>query len=57
MRHVLVQKREGKGPLGRPRLRIIILKWKLNKYDASWVEWIDLVQGRDKWRVLVTTVK
>jgi hypothetical protein len=48
---------EGKGPLGRPRLR-----WKDNiKVDIQEVEcgslyWIDLDQERDRWLALVYAV-
>ena len=51
---VLVGKPEGKRPLGRPRLR-----WedniKLNHQDVGCggMDWIELVQDRDRWRALV----
>ena len=51
---VLVGKPEGKRPLGRPRRR-----WEDNiKTDHREVghgdmDWIELAQGRDRWRVLV----
>jgi hypothetical protein len=51
-------KPEGKRPLGRPRLR-----WENNiKMDPQEVgvgsgDWIELVQDRDRWRALVSTVK
>ena len=54
---VLVGKPEGKGPLGRPRRR-----WKDNiKMDLQVVgrdcgDWMELAQGRDRWRTLVNTV-
>ena len=54
---VLVGKPEGKRPLGRPRLR-----WEINiKMDLQGVgyrvmEWIELVQDRDRWRMLVNAV-
>jgi len=54
---VLVRKREGKRPLGRPRCR-----WEDNiKMDSQEVGcegmyWIDLAQDRDKWRALVNAV-
>jgi len=54
---VLVGKREGKTPLGRPRP-----KWEDNiKIDFQVVEfqgmeWIDLVQDRDRWQAVVNAV-
>jgi len=53
---VLVGKPEGKRPLGRPRRR-----WEDNiKMDLREVggggDWMELAQGRDKWRALVNTV-
>jgi hypothetical protein len=54
---VYVEKSEGKIPLGRLRHR-----WKYNiKMDPQEVEcggmdWIDLVQDRDKWRALLYVV-
>jgi hypothetical protein len=50
-------KTKGKRPLGRPRRR-----WKDNiKLDHQEVgfggmDWIDLAQGRDRWRALVNAV-
>ena len=57
MYRVLVWKREGKRPLGRPRRR-----WKNNiKMDIQEVgcegmDWIDLAQDRDRWRALGNVV-
>jgi hypothetical protein len=54
----LVGKPEGRKPLGRPRLG-----WedniKMNLWDVGWggaMYWIDLVQGRDRWRAVVNAV-
>ena len=54
---VLVGKPEGKRPLGRPRRR-----WEDNiKMDLKDVgrgcgDWMELAEGRDRWRALVSTV-
>jgi hypothetical protein len=55
---VLVGKREGKRPLGRPRRR-----WENNiKVDLQEVgggngDWMESAQDRDRWRALVAAVK
>jgi hypothetical protein len=54
---VLVGKPEGKRPVGRPRRR-----WedniKMDPQEVMWrgMEWIDLVQDRDRWRAVVNAV-
>jgi hypothetical protein len=54
---VLVGKREGKGPLGRPRR-----SWedniKMDLHEVGWgaMDWIDLAQDRDRWSALVNAV-
>jgi hypothetical protein len=54
---ILVEKPEGKRPLGRPRRR-----WmdniKMDLRDIGWcvIEWIDVAQDRDQWTALVNTV-
>jgi hypothetical protein len=54
---ILVGNPKGKRPLGRPRRR-----WedniKINLGEIGWgvMEWIDLVQDRDQWKVLVNMV-
>jgi hypothetical protein len=54
---VLVGKAEGKRPLGRPRRR-----WKdgiimdLREIGCGSVDWIQLAQGRVRWRILVNMV-
>ena len=53
---VLVGKPEGKRPLGRPMRR-----WedniKMDLQEVGWdTNWIDLVQNKDKWRVVVSAV-
>jgi hypothetical protein len=54
---VLVGKPEGKRPLGRPRR-----KWEdgirmdLREIGLEGVDWIRLVQDRDRWRAIVSAV-
>jgi hypothetical protein len=54
---VLIGKPEGKRPLGKPRRR-----WedeiRMDLRGIGWgsVDWIQLAQGRDRWRVVVSTV-
>jgi hypothetical protein len=53
---ILVGRPEGRRPLGRPRRR-----WEDNiKMDLKEVgcgmDWIELVQDRDRWRALVNAV-
>jgi hypothetical protein len=55
---VLVEKPEGKRPLGRPRRR-----WedniKMDLQELGWIcgNWMEVAQDRDKWRTLVATVR
>jgi hypothetical protein len=54
---ILVGKPEGKRPLGRPR-RIWVdnIKMNLREIGGDGVDWIDMAQDGDQWRVLVNTV-
>jgi hypothetical protein len=50
-------KPEGKRPLGRPRHRWVNnIKMDLREIGWGGMDWIDLTQDRDQWRVLVNTV-
>jgi hypothetical protein len=51
---VLVGRPKGKSPLGRPRRRWENgIKMDLREIDWGGVEWIQLAQGRDRWRAVV----
>jgi hypothetical protein len=53
----LVEKPEGKRPLGRPRRRWIEnIKMDLLEIGLSVVDWIGLAQDRYRWRVLVNSM-
>jgi hypothetical protein len=54
---ILVEKQEGKRPLGRPRRRWVDnVKMDLREIGWGSMDWIDLAQDRDQWRALVNTV-
>ena len=54
---VLVGKGEGKRPLGRTRRRWVDnIGMELQEVGCGYVEWIGLVQDRDRWRTLVSAV-
>jgi hypothetical protein len=54
---ILVEKPEGKRALGRPKLRYVY-NTKMDLREIGWggMDWIDLSQDRDQWRVLVNAV-
>jgi hypothetical protein len=54
---ILIGKPEGRRPLGRPRRRWEDnIKMDLREIGFGDVDWINLVQDRDRWRALVNTV-
>ena len=54
---VLVEKSEGKIPLGRPRHRWEdSIKMDLQEVGCVGMDWIELAQDRDRWWALVTAV-
>ena len=54
---VLVAKPEGKRSLGRPRRRWEDnIKMDLDELGRGCGDWMELVQDRDRWRALVSTV-
>jgi hypothetical protein len=54
---VLLGKPEKERPLGRPRRRWVdTIKMDLREIRWNAVDWIDMAQDRNQWRVLVNTV-
>ena len=54
---ILMGKPEGKRPLGRPRLRWDDnIKMGLQEVGCGGMDWIELAQDWDRWRVLVNAV-
>jgi len=54
---VLLGKPEGKRPLGRPRRRWVDnIRMDLQEVGSGYMDWIGLVQDRDRWRTLVSAV-
>jgi hypothetical protein len=54
---ILVEKPEGKRPLGRPRCRWVNnIKMTIREIGWGSMDWIDLAQNGDQWRALANTV-
>ena len=53
---VLVEKPERRRPLGRPRRRWVDIWMDLQEVGCGYMDWIGLVQDRDRWRTLVSAV-
>ena len=54
---VLVGKPMGKKPLGRPGRRWVDnIRMDLQEVGCGYMDWIGLVQDRDRWRTLVSAV-
>jgi hypothetical protein len=54
---VLVEKPEGRRPLGRPRRRCEDnIKRNLQEVGGGCADWMERAQNRDSWRALVGTV-
>ena len=54
---VLVGKPEGRRPLGRPRRRWVDnIRTDLQEVGCGYMDWIEVAQDRDRWRMLVSAV-
>ena len=57
MYRVLVEKPEGRKPLGRPRRRWVDnIRMDLQEVVCGYMNWIGLAQDRDRWRKLEIAV-
>jgi len=54
---ILVEKPDGRRPLGRPRRRWVDnIRMDLQEMGCGYMDWIGLAQDRDRWRTLVSAV-
>jgi len=54
---VLLEKPEGRRPMGRRRLRCVgNIRMDLQEEGCGYIDWIGLAQDRDRWRTLVSAV-
>ena len=57
MHRVLVEKSEGKRPLGRPRRRLEDnIKMDIQEVGGGCGDWMELAQDKESWRSFVSTV-
>ena len=57
MYRVLVEKPEGRSPLGRPRRTWMDnIRMDIQEVGCGYMDWIELAQDRDRWRTLVSVV-
>ena len=53
----LLEKPEGKRPMGRPRRRWVDnIRMDLQEVGCGYMDWIGLAQDRERWRTLVSAV-
>jgi hypothetical protein len=53
---VLVEKCEGKRPMGRPRRRRQDIRMDFQEVEFGGMDWIGLAQDRDRWRAIGNAV-
>jgi len=54
---VLLEKAEGRRPLGRPRRRWLDnIRLDLQEVECGYIDWTGLAQDRDRWRMLVSAI-